>query len=42
MQLSVLDPASEEIKGKTPPDFNVQHSDFVKQRKTHIDVNSCS
>lgn len=40
-QLSVLDPAYDKIKGKTPLDFNVEQSDFVKQRKTHIAVNSC-
>lgn len=40
IQLSVLDPAYD--KGKTPLDFNVEQSDFVKQRKTHIAVNSCS
>lgn len=38
IQLSVLDPADD--KGKTPLDFNGEQSDFVKQRKTHIAVNS--
>lgn len=41
IQLSVLDPAYNEIKGKTPLDFSGEQSDFVMQRKTHIAVNSC-
>lgn len=42
IQLSVLDPAYDKVKGKTLLDFNGEQSGFVKQRKTHIAVNSCS
>lgn len=34
IQMSVLDPAYNKVKGKTSLDFNGEQSDFVKQRKT--------
>lgn len=40
IQLSVLDPGYD--KGKTPLDFSGEQSDFVKQKKTHIAVNSAA
>lgn len=42
IQMSVLDPAYDKVKGKIPIDFSGEQSDFVKQRKTHTAVNSCS
>lgn len=40
--LSVLDVASNEIKGKTPSDVSVEQGDFAKQSNIQIALNNCS
>lgn len=39
---SVLDVASNEIKGKTPSDVSVEQGDFAEQSNIQIVLNSCS
>lgn len=40
--MSVLDVASNEIKGKTPSDVSVEQGDFAEQSNIQIVLNSCS